>query len=487
MAHDELTKRVSFGQMEPANSPEGNMRVLIAIAHHGSKNRTYLQRMIETFRAMSFQVDIVILSDSHKFFPDDIEVLVGQPSEDPWSLPFAHRQLFLDRKDDYDLYVYSEDDTLIEQRHLEAVLELTDILPDDYLVGSLRYEVHPDGQESYSSVHSHYRWDPTSVFVRSGLTFARFSNDHAAWYAVTREQLARAIASGGFVVRPHSGRYDMLVSAATDVFTQCGFSRVICLDRIDDLLVHHMPNVYLGQLGVDGRSFRTQIEALFEIGRGEREALQLIDPETRIDSSWNRCSHMHVPTSLAELVPRHASRILSVGATSGTVELAMRRMGHDVTTIPVDSVFAKVQRMQGLNVLQPTLRSLEDTSPVEFFDRILLLDLLPYLERPVSALRLLRTVLRHGGQLLATMPNHRRYIWRQRLSPGRSARPLPRSFSLDGMHWTDYRVLRCWLNNAGYDISRVRYRCATREDPFGTGGSRAILRGNSLAVWATSD
>ena len=51
-------------------------------------------RLIEEYRSMSFKIDIVILSNIAKQFASDIEVIVGLPSRDPWSLPFCHKKLF---------------------------------------------------------------------------------------------------------------------------------------------------------------------------------------------------------------------------------------------------------------------------------------------------------------------------------------------------------------------------------------------------------
>ena len=460
------------------------MRILIAIAHHGTKNRVYLDRMLDAIRGMSFEVHVVILSEAEKDLPADVEIRVGLPSKDPWSLPFAHRALFDERQDDYDLFVYSEDDTLIEERHLRTFLDLCSLLPEDHLPGSLRFELHPDGSPSYCSIHSHYRFDPTSVQRFGEIDVVRFSNDHAAWYAITQDQLKRAIRSGGFLVAPHRGWYDMLVSAATDIFTRCGFTRVLCLDRIDDLLVHHMPNVYLDRFGIDDASFRTQMETLKRIARHELQPRQILDPVTRLDSSWNRHSYPGRPAAIAQMVPERGSRVLTIGASSGDPELALVAAGADVTCLPVDTVLAEVQRLRGLSVLEPDLEVLSDPAWREHFDLVLLLDVLPYLPNPVHALDLIRPALARDGQALITCPDHRRYVWREHLSPSGRRAPIPRSFARDGIHHVDPPSLRRWVELAGFSINRLEHRSATRGDPFGLGGWAGAIKGNSLAVWA---
>ena len=456
------------------------MHVLVTIAHYGSKNRSFLDRMLDTFREMTFEVDVVVLSEAPKDLPDDVQIRVGLPTDDPWSLPFAHRQVFQERLFDYDLFVYSEDDTLIEQRHLEAFLEVSAILPEDHLPGSMRYELDEQGARSYCSFHSHYRWDPKSAFVMGGHAFARFTNDHAAWYAVTQDQLKRAISSGGFLVPPHAGDYDMLVSAATDIFTRCGFTRVISLDRVDDFLVHHLPNVYLGQFGIDETSFRAQVDAMQAIATGDLASDQLVIPETALDPAWNRHAFTLVPSEIDELVPTRNARVLSVGAAAGLPEAALARAGHQVTTVPVDEVFAAVQRERGLEALGPDVDLGEVLASRDPYDHVLLLDLLPFMPDPIHLLRAIRPALRAGGDLRGTVPDMRRYNLRNHLLRRTRARALPQRSQEGGLHWTDARIVRVWLRRAEISLERIEHRSARRDEPFGVGGLRGRLWGNSL-------
>ena len=49
-----------------ASNPKGSHRVLVALASYGTSNDEYLARLIEEYRSMSFQVDIVVLSNIPK-------------------------------------------------------------------------------------------------------------------------------------------------------------------------------------------------------------------------------------------------------------------------------------------------------------------------------------------------------------------------------------------------------------------------------------
>ena len=461
------------------------MRVLVAIAHHGFKNRPHLLRMLETFAEMTHDVDVVVVCEEPKDLPPHVEQVVGLPTSDPWSLPFAHRPIFVERADDYDLFVYSEDDTLIEQRHLDTFVELQGHLPDDVITGFMRFEEYPDGKRSYCTVHSHYRWLPNSAQVVDGLTFARFTNEHAACYALTQEQLRRAIASGGFLVEPHAGRYDMLVSAATDVYTRCGMTKYFCVDMIEDHLVHHMPNVYLGKLGVGEEVFQSQLRALRSLadqGTNHR-AVELFSPETRTpDAFWDRHSFASLPTPLLTSLTGSSRRILNVGATTGDLEVALQHLGHEVSSVPMDAVFRHVLESRDINTLPMSIPDAASTDAR--FDHVLMIDVLPYLEEPVTALRSLRHLLTADGRILASVPDHRRYHARNLMRrQGRVS--VPRAFARDGIHFTSPPVLRRWMDDAGLQVQHMRHRRATRRDPIGSDGWMSRPIGNVLLAVAT--
>ena len=460
------------------------MRVLVAIAHYGQKNRPFLLRMLKNFERMEHDVDVVIVCEQLKDLPPNVEQVVGLPSGDPWSLPFAHRRIFIDRAADYDLFVYSEDDTLIEQSHLDRFVELQARLPENVITGFMRFEEHPDGRRSYCTIHSHYRWLPDSVRRMDDLTFARFTNDHAACYALTRDQLHRAISSGGFALEPHAGRYDMLVTAATDVYTQCGMTKLLCIEHIEDQLVHHMPNVYLGRLGVDEKSFRSQLEALLDLPTaGPVDDFVVPETSTR-DAFWDRHSFSNPPTDLIRSFEgRPSRRVLNIAGTTGDLEVALQRSGHEVSSVPTDLVFDRVLRNRGIETTPG--HSLEDVAVGDAFDHVLAIDVLPYLPEPVSFLVTIQGLLAEGGRLLVSVPDHRRY--RLRNAVQRSKRvSVPARFDEDRVHRTDASVLRGWLRTAGFEILHLSHRSATRREPFGSGSWRGIVTGNVVAAVAAA-
>ena len=244
------------------------MRILVAISSFGTSQDQYLLQMIEEYRSMPFDLDIVVLSNIPKEVAPGVEVIVGLPDEkDPWSLVYAHKSLFAKRAEDYDLFIHTENDILITESHIRSFLKVSAVLHDDEITGFMRFEAGPDGETNFPDVHASFHWDGRSVVTRGEYTLAYFTNEQAACYLLTREQLRRAIHSGGYVVAPHLGKYGICESAATDPYTQCGFKKLICISHVDEFLVHHMSNKYVKKVGIERPEFQILIDALMEIGK----------------------------------------------------------------------------------------------------------------------------------------------------------------------------------------------------------------------------
>ena len=183
------------------------MRALIAIASYGTANDRYLAEVLAQYRALPYKTRIVVLSNLPKRLGSDVEVIVGLPTRNPWSLPHAHKPVFAAAAHDFDLFIYSEDDHLITKRNIEAFLEVTTVLPENKIAGFLVSETDRTGNLSFPGRHGPFHWDPFSVKQNGSYVFASFTNEHSASYLLTQSQLLRAISSGGFLVPPHSGKY----------------------------------------------------------------------------------------------------------------------------------------------------------------------------------------------------------------------------------------------------------------------------------------
>ena len=431
------------------------MRVLVAIAHHGDKNREHLLRVLATYERMSSDVDVVVLTEVHKPLPEGVEQRVGVPTRDPWSLPFGHRRLFADRRSSYDLYVYSEDDVLITEENLRAFVSESHRVATDEIPGFLRYEVTPGGERFFPDLHSGYHWVPTSLSLRPDGLYAAHSNPHSASYALTREHLEHCLAAGSFLVPAHRGRVDLLVAAATDPYTSCGLRRILPIDRLESFLVHHLPNNYVGRLGTEEPALQLQLDALAKVARtGDTD--RLLEPRTTLDvETWDKSFHDPVPPPLAHL-PVAGSSVLSVGVGYGEIEGDLIDRGATVYGIPHDAITAEVAAHRGVIPLPADVPSAVAQLRPGSIDLVVLVDVLGRMPDPVSALRQLRRVAAPGCHFLVTTRNQR-YDWLRWLL-GRGPRPPMRgAFAVTGMEPADAGQLHRWLGAAGMASTETCY------------------------------
>ena len=445
--------------IQSSNTPTANHgsrpRVLVAIANHGTRNRRFLDQLLAEYRAMRrYDIKLVVNSDVPKDLGDDVEVRVGLPSDDPWSLPFAHKRLFAERRNVHDLYIYSEDDTLLKESHIDAFMLASRVLPHDRIAGFLRYEIDPHGRKYFSSMHSHYHWDVHSVRRHGDMVFARHTNDHAACYILTRAQLHRAIDSGGYLLPPVKRRYGMPETAATDPYTCCGMTKLVCISRLDDFCLHHLPNAYWQRLGLGEAFARLEIARLMSYTGpgGDTPTGPLIQsPPLHDEDSWNKLYYEPLRDDILAAVPKSARCILSVGCGNAATETALAARGHEVTAIPLDSVVAVSGEKKGVRILPANLELACELLDGSEFDCILLPDILQLAPCPVDFLKCFRHHLADDGAMLVSAPNWNYFgTLRQRMSKNGRARLTSTVAANEAVvHRTTRSLVNTWLEQAG--------------------------------------
>ena len=432
------------------------LRILVVLASYGISNDRYLLRLIQEYRSMSFVVDIVILSNLKKQPDSDIEVLVGLPSRDPWSLPFGHKQVFADRIEQYDLFIYSEDDMLITEKNLQAFLEVSAFLREDEIAGFFRIERGPNGTVNYPDVHAHFHWDATSVRLRGGYTLAKFTNEHAGCYVLTRSQLRRAIESGGFLVGPHEWRYHLPESAATDPYTQCSFTKLVPISHLDDFTVHHLPNKYLGKYGVDGPELCAQIDTMLRLAEDACTPTPLLNTETKLwRGMYSKDYYEPVSEEVLSMIPPEARSVLSIGCGSSATECWLAERGIRVVAVPLDPVICSSAAARGVEMVFGDFHTAKEKLQNQRFDCLLYLNVLHLARDPVEVLSLFRDALSVESVVIIQAPNMLCVpdIWRR-------IRNAPRyrglgNYDLTGTHLSFIGKVRSWCRNSGLRVDRT--------------------------------
>jgi SAM-dependent methyltransferase len=465
--------------MTPAST---KLKILVAIASYGRGNDRYLAQLVEEYQSMSFDVDIVVLSNVQKEVGPGIEVVVGLPTKNPWTLPFGHKKIFAERVNSYDLFIYSEDDTLITEANITAFLKVSEILPADKIAGFLRFECGANGAINYPDVHGHYHWDIASLLRIGEYQFAHFTNEHSASYVITREQLQKAIESGGFLVEPHEGKYDLLCSAATDPYTQCGFQKVLCISHMSEFMIRHLSAKYVGvaahvgfHLGLDGAGFQSEIDELLRIGQNGHRPDGLMRPETNLKGGlYSKDFYEAARTEIISEIPATATSVLSVGCGSGVTEKLLAAKGVKVVAVPLDAVVAAGAEAEGVEIIGGDLSSVRKKLARRKFDCLLLSNVLHLVEDPIAMLGSFTEFLSKGAALVIVVPNVRPLritydmvkraagmahekpsvvYWR--MLRGDKALRRRGKFEEIGVHETSERKVRDWCTAAGLKLEKT--------------------------------
>lgn len=445
-------KMTDSGKMNP------RLRVLVAIASYGVGHLQYLKEIIQTYRGMNVDVNVVILSEAPKELGPGVEVIVGLPSKNPWTLPFAHKTVFAQRVEQYDLFIYSEDDIKVNETQIRAFLEATSQLAADEIAGFMRYEVDESGQWFVAEPWGHYHWKPESAKRRGNYTIAEFTNEHAGFYILTREQLKRAIASGGFLRGPCRGRYNWPETAATDPYTNCGFRKVICISDLRNFLVHHLPNRWGNGLPVSLVSFTEQIQKLMDISNGIHPASTLCDVESRLlPFNWQKVYYEKPCSELLKMIPAEAETILSVGCGWGATELELKRRGAAVTALPLDSVISEVAASHGIKMIYGTLAEGLNSLKEQRFDCVFMTDLLHLQPNPNQLLEKCSELVQDGGALVIAGPNFARLPWLMKRLLGLGQYGRLRNYASSGISVCGPRTLAKTMANRGLHVASVKW------------------------------
>ena len=443
---------------ETAQSNGGKIRLLVAIASFGEKNIEFLKRIVRNYQEMSISVDVVVFSDKPKNLGRDVKVIVGLPFNNPWSLPFAHKAYFAQNVGNYDLFIYSEDDMEVMEKNVRAFLRITEVLDPDEIAGFLRYEVDEPGNRSLPEVHGPFHWELDSVRRRGDYTIAEFTNEHAACYLMTQEQLRQAVHSGAFLRGPYEGRHDMLCTAATDPYTCCGFRKVICISALEDFLIHHLPNRYTGEFGLSLDMFKTQIQTLIDVQNGIHPASTLCEVETKFNRRrWSKLYYGGPDKELLDMIPHESKTVLSVGCGGGAIEQELLGRGASVTALPLDSVIGAMAARLGIEMIYKTLLEGLSTLRGREFDCVLVADLLHLQPNPWEVLGKCSQLVAPGGVLVIQSPNFNYLpVWFRRVFGLGEMRKL-KSFSEGGVTAFGMSALERQLRALGFHVSGQRW------------------------------
>lgn len=258
--------------------------LLAVLVNYGDEQLDYLQEVITKLKSFkNFNVTVVVQSNI-ALSTNGIDTLNVVTLEDYQLLPLTCRKEIWDRRNDYDVFIYGENDHLFLEKHVEKHLEYETILPDNRITGLIQFEENEKGRY-YPGYHHQFEWDFKSVETYQGKTFAHFTNTHQATFIISKKQLLKVGKQFQFndlvkdqplsftdkvfnkikgklnLPKKYPNTYSVKCKVNTDVYDYGGMKKMICISEFEDNLIHHLPNIYID--GLKGRNkFRSDSDRM---------------------------------------------------------------------------------------------------------------------------------------------------------------------------------------------------------------------------------
>lgn len=219
--------------------------ILAVLVNYGEEQLHYLQQVVTSLKSFKkYNVTIIVNSNislNHIKGIDHVNVI---ELNDYQLLPLTCKQVIWHYRDEFDIFLFGENDHLFNERHIDNYLRYTSILPDNRIAGLIQYEENETGRY-YPAYHAHYDWDYDSVEEYEGLKFAHFTNIHQATFILNQEQLLCIGQLYDFTQFFGTSHYSVKCKVNTDIYQFCGMKKLICISEFEDNLIHHLPNIYI--------------------------------------------------------------------------------------------------------------------------------------------------------------------------------------------------------------------------------------------------
>jgi hypothetical protein len=235
-------------------------KILIHIPfHYVEDRRKYLEQLLDNFKTYKFtEVNIVIDTNSEDtkklisvplFFNNGkIEYVVHKNLEDPFLLTWQHRGEMLSKIDDYDFFMYVEDDILVPWKVVSCWFEDTlNIYPEGHVRGFLRVEKNTDGDLVATDIIERFAPRPIKI-IGNKKYFAPPRPYHAFWI-YTKEQMMEFIYLKSWKDGNHEKWGIRERAAAGMMWDEQNKCRILIPlgeknNVLEETLVYHLPNSY---------------------------------------------------------------------------------------------------------------------------------------------------------------------------------------------------------------------------------------------------
>jgi hypothetical protein len=201
---------------------------------HDTRIRVYVTKPLDKERVINPKDNLVTF---YQFNPDIKCDLVHQ-----------YYNHVIEDNGKYELYIYCEDDILIPEKVIDTFLEENKKLPDDAVIGLLRYELY-NGSKHLDEFHPHSNSHSIEPQMRqiNGRWYFTTENVHQACWTLEQRNLNKVLVDGKFIF----DWGDTLEDAASNPYKSNkwpgkpnSLDKLWPVDNLDNLLIHHLSNRY---------------------------------------------------------------------------------------------------------------------------------------------------------------------------------------------------------------------------------------------------
>lgn len=221
------------------------MKILAVLVNYGAEQLNYLQQVVTELKSFKkYNVTVIVHSNIPLDGIKGIDQTIVVKLPNYQLLPMTCRQTINHHSNNFDLFIFSENDHLWKEHHVDRYLEYVSILPKNRIAGLIQYEAN-ETSRFYPAYHAHYEWDWNSVEKYGGKKFAHFNNVHQASFILTKNQLTTIQSKKDFTQFFSNDHYSVKCKTNTDIYKYADMKKLICISDFEDNLIHHLPNIYI--------------------------------------------------------------------------------------------------------------------------------------------------------------------------------------------------------------------------------------------------
>ena len=232
--------------------------LLVSIANYGNTQLSLMKRSIEEFKSYkNFNVTISV----HTTIDLDIPKIIITKYDDSikWDLVYKHRWEFIKEIDNFDYFMFIENDTLVKEDALNVFCKHDPFLSENTCIGFVRYE-KPENTDDLSLLDVNYWGGVLNKNIKiDDRTYFELDQQFQSCWILPQERLRKIMNLPFFPKIVYWGD-----TGSAGIFSRWGGNiKKITPQNIEELeacLIHHMSNKYVKIKNYPRRMFLSDLK-----------------------------------------------------------------------------------------------------------------------------------------------------------------------------------------------------------------------------------